>query len=428
VTRPPAGPTHDGTRLGAVALFTLLLIPASALAGGFEIAQQSAVAGGTAHAGTARADDPSAAWFNPAALADDGGLRLALGITLAAPRIHAAAIPSAPDAPWEADTESSLSTPPHLYLSYAGARWLLGLSFNVPFGSTMRWPADWPQRFDIVSSVSRFFRVAPFVGYRLGPVRIAVGPHFDLGSLEVLRATNHVSEEGQAHFALNAEGVGGDVSLLVAISDRLAIGACYKSRTLLTLEGDADFTVPATFAPSYPDQGLVAAWRLPDRIAVGAAYRGPKLTVLGDLSVTLWSVNESLVLDFEDAATTDSVVTYGWRDSMAVRLGLEGQVIGPLRIRGGAYLDGIPGAPPPPENLSPSSPDATRLGFTLGAGIRPVQPLSIDLFYEHLRLLERVSTSADYPQASYRGYAHFAGLSVSLTVPNPADPSGPGAR
>jgi long-chain fatty acid transport protein len=396
----------------------LLLVPWAARAGGFEIAQQGAVAGGTAHAGVARTDDPSAAWFNPAALADDGGLRLGLGITLAAPRIHAEAIPSAPDAPWEATTEASLSTPPQLYLSYAGGRWLMGVSLNVPFGSTMRWSADWPQRFDIISSVSRFFRVAPFVGYRLGPVRIAIGPHFDLGSLDVLKATNHVAEEGQAHFAFDAEGVGGDVSVLLEISDRLALGVSYKSRTRLILTGDADFTVPATFAPGYPDQGIAAEWWLPDRIAIGVAHCGSVVSVFGDASVTLWSVNQTLTLDFEDEVTPDSEVLYGWRDSLAVRLGTDIAVAQRLSLRAGAYVDGIPGAPPPAENLSPSSPDATRIGFTIGAGVRPADPLSIDLFYEHLRLLERASTSADYPQASYRGHAHFLGLSVGIRVPN----------
>lgn len=406
-----------GARLLAVAV-ALALTPWGARAGGFEIAQQGAVAGGTAHAGVARTDDPSAAWLNPAALADDGGLRLSLGITLAAPRIHAEAIPSAPDFPWESSTEASLSTPPHLYLSYAGGRWLMGVAVNVPFGSTMRWPADWPQRFDIISSVSRFFRVAPFVGYRLGPVQIAVGPHFDLGSLEVRKATNHVAEEGQAHFALAAEGVGGDVSVLLQLSDRLALGASYKSRTRLILSGDADFTVPATFAPDYPDQGVAAEWWLPDRIAIGVAYRGPVVSLFGDASVTLWSVNQTLTLDFEDEVTPDSEVLYGWRDSLAVRLGTDIAVARAFSLRAGAYVDGIPGAPPPAENLSPSSPDATRIGFTIGAGVRPVEPLSIDLFYEHLRLLERTSTSADYPQASYRGHAHFLGLSVGISVPN----------
>jgi len=396
----------------------LALAPAPAQAGGFEIAQQGAVAGGTAHAGTARTGDPSAAWLNPAALADDGGFRLGLGITLAAPRIHAEAIPAAPDAPWEATTETSLSTPPTLFASYAGARWLLGVSVNVPFGSTMRWPADWPQRFDIVSSVSRFFRVAPFVGYRLGPVRIAVGPHFDVGSLEVVKATNHVAEEGRAHFLLDAQGVGGDVALLVTLSGRLAIGATYKSRTTLDMVGAVDFDVPATFAPGYPDQGVTASWRLPDRIALGMAYRHPRVSVLGDVSVTLWSVNQTLLLDFTDEVTEDSEIVYGWRDSLAIRAGADVAALPFLNVRAGLYVDGIPGAPPPAENLSPSSPDATRIGFTVGAGVRPVAPLSIDLFYEHLRLLERASTSADYPQASYRGHAHFVGLSVGLTVPD----------
>jgi long-chain fatty acid transport protein len=266
--------------------------------------------------------------------------------------------------------------------------------------------------------VSRFFRIAPFIGYRLGPVRIAIGPHFDLGSLEVLKATNHVSEEGQAHFALDAEGVGGDVSVLVELSDRLALGATYKSRSRLTLAGGADFTVPATFAPGYPDQGVVADWWLPDRIALGVAYRGPVVSVFGDASLTLWSVNQTLVLDFEEDVTPDSEVVYGWRDSLAIRLGTDIAVIQRLSLRAGVYVDGIPGAPPPAENLSPSSPDSTRIGFTIGAGVRPLETLSIDLFYEHLRLLERVSTSADYPQASYRGHAHFLGLSVGIRVPN----------
>ena len=37
-----------------------------ALAGGFEVAQQGAAAGGTGHASTARGDDPAQAWFVPA--------------------------------------------------------------------------------------------------------------------------------------------------------------------------------------------------------------------------------------------------------------------------------------------------------------------------------------------------------------------------
>src|SRR5690606_33403542 len=62
---------------------------ATARAGGFAVAEQSAVAGGTAGASTARSDDAGAAWYNPAALTDGGGLRLGAGFLAAMPSLHA---------------------------------------------------------------------------------------------------------------------------------------------------------------------------------------------------------------------------------------------------------------------------------------------------------------------------------------------------
>ena len=58
--------------LGPIAFALSLLGAAHARAGGFELAEQAASASGAGSASTARDDDASAAWFNPAALADDG--------------------------------------------------------------------------------------------------------------------------------------------------------------------------------------------------------------------------------------------------------------------------------------------------------------------------------------------------------------------
>ena len=74
-------------------------------------------------------------------------------------------------------------------------------------------------------------------------------------------------------------------------------------------------------------------------------------------------------------------------------------------------------APAPDETLSPSSPDSTRLGLTIGGRIHLPKVMSIDLFYEHLRLLPRESTSLDAPQASYGGFANVAGVSLTLHAP-----------
>jgi long-chain fatty acid transport protein len=401
-------------------LVALLLVPATAAAGGFEVAQQSAAAAGTGHAGTGRSGDPSAAWFNPAALADGEGLRATMGIAVAGISLRSAALPGAPDAPWEATTEGPPATPPHAYFSFSKADWAAGVSVNLAFAGGVQWAEDWRQRFEIIRSQPRFVRIAPFFAYRLGPVRIAGGPHIDMGQVSILKATNHIEEEGSAELRLSGVGIGADVAVFIRFGDHAQLGVSYKSRTKLELSGEADFDVPKAFQSRYPDGAVASEWTLPDRIAVGVGLQpkgADRLRIYVDMSLTLWSVNDELLFDFEDDRTTDIVQDNRWRDSVALRGGAEVRVHDAVTLRAGAYVDGLFGAPPPDETLSPSSPDSTRLGLTIGGRIHLPKVVSIDLFYEHLRLLPRESTSPDAPQASYGGFANVGGISVTFHVP-----------
>jgi long-subunit fatty acid transport protein len=396
----------------ALAGLALALAPAAARAAGFEVAQQGAVAAGMGSAATAVDGDAAAAWFNPAALADGGGLRAGLGVTLAFSTIHAAALPTAPDAPWSASTRNGVSTPPYVHLSYAYRQFAGGLAANVPFGSRVRWPADWHERFDIVSSEPQFFRVAPFVAWRFGPLRVSAGPHFDFGTLRLEKATNHIAEEGYATILLHGWGVGGDASVYLDVHPRVAVGVSYKSRTALKLSGDADFEVPVAFQPRYPDQHVKSDWTLPDRIAVGAAARFGRFRVVGDFVVTLWSVNQHLPIYFADPATEDKVQENHWRTTLALRAGAEWTPRERFTVRLGMYCDGLSGAAPPADTLSPSSPDSTRIAVTAGGSVRLWRGLAADVFYEYLNLLARSSTSADAPMAKYHGDAHMIGLGL----------------
>ena len=400
-------------RLCAAAALALALAPAAARAAGFELAQQGAVAAGMGSAATAVDGDAAAAWFNPAALADGGGFRAGVGVSLAFSTIDAAALPTAPDAPWSASTHNGVSTPPYLHLSYAYKRFAGGLSVNVPFGSRVRWAADWHERFDIVSSEPQFFRVAPFVAGRLGPVRLSAGPHFDFGTLRLEKATNHVDTEGYVTMLFHGWGVGGDASLYVDVHPQVAFGVSYKSRTALDLSGDADFQdIPVAFQPRFPDQKVKSEWTLPDRIAVGAAARLGHFRVVADLVVTLWALNQHLPIDFDDPATEDKVQENHWRTTFAVRAGGEYSFLERYAVRLGMYADGLPKAAPPDAYLAPSSPDSTRIAVTLGGSVRLWRGLAADVFYEYLTLLERSSTSADAPMAKYRGDAHMLGFGL----------------
>jgi len=70
-------------KLGLFAIAIAPSLPVGAHAGGFAVGEQSAVSAGTGNAGVARDDDPGAAWHDPAALADGGGLRLDLSLIFA---------------------------------------------------------------------------------------------------------------------------------------------------------------------------------------------------------------------------------------------------------------------------------------------------------------------------------------------------------
>ncbi|MEQ1501383.1 MAG: hypothetical protein ABMB14_04090, partial [Myxococcota bacterium] len=309
----------------------------AAIAGGFEVAQQSAVAGGTGHASTARDDDAGAAWFVPAALADDDGLRIAVGAAVASSTIRAAATD---DAGWDLRSDNPLGTPPHLYASWAGHHVLVGVAANAPFAGGVRWPADSPLRFDDLETTPTFFRIAPFLGAGFGPVRIAAGPHVDVGSLFVHQATDHVTEEGDAQILLRGSGIGADLSVFVHAGPA-SIGLSYKSRTTLPLSGEADFDVPVAFAHQLPDQTVSSRWTLPDRLALGEVLAVGPVDVLFDQVLTVWSVNDALTIDFADPVTADVTQQNQWQDALALRLGAELGVAGIATVRAGGYVDGL---------------------------------------------------------------------------------------
>ncbi len=381
----------------------------SALAGGFAVAQQGAIAGGTGHAGVARTEDPALAWANPAALVDDGGLRLAAGLAVAATRTEARGV----EGGWASRTRTPLAAPPHAYASHAWRGWLVGAAVQVPFAGGVRWDDDWRLRTTAVSSAPTFLRVAPFVGRRLGPVHLAIGPHVDVGQLRVARRTDHVTSEGWARVAVAGAGAGIDAAAWLPIGTTFAVGASYKSRTAIRMSGWADFEVPASVAETLPDQRVQSRLVLPDRLVVGARWALAPMTVLIDAEWSAWSVNDALVLDFAAESTPDTVQDNRWRNALAVRGGVEADV-GEVTLRAGGYVDGLPDAPTPRQTLSPSSPDGVRIAATVGAGWHPVPSLRIDGFAELLRVLARTSTAPGV-DAAFRTRAVVGGATVSMS-------------
>ncbi|MDF2692674.1 MAG: Long-chain fatty acid transport protein [Labilithrix sp.] len=394
-----------------------------ARASGTELPDPSASAAGTGGATTARSGDPAAASYNPAALVDGEGLRVGLGSLFA---ISSAKVTSSPDAPppaYSARPESGVRPVPYVAASYSHAWWAAGLSVNVPFGGGVKWPKSWPLRFEARESSLAVVRVAPFVGARWRWLSFAAGPYLDLVETKLVRSTNHVSAEGEYRVAASGHGLGGHAGLFIQPLSELAFGLTYKSRDVVPVEGDVDFDVPAAFAAPFPDQRVSARLALPDRFALGVAWSVlPSVRALADISYTVWSINDKLVLDFERPETPDATLQNEWRDTIALRAGGELDVTRRLTARAGGFVDGLPEPAAPSRNLGPSSADMTRVGGSVGGGLRPADWLAIDAFYQFFVLVPRSSTSNDLPLATYSGTAHVFGLGARFAW-NPSSAS-----
>src|SRR5262249_55397204 len=127
-----------------VLAFALVLLPTLAHAGGFYLNEHGAAATGMVGAFTAKADDPSTIYFNPAGLANQHGLQLYLGTTLYVAHATASSMPMG----GSQDMNELFQPLPTLYASYGLSHDLaVGVGAFTIWGLSVEWPTAWQGRF-----------------------------------------------------------------------------------------------------------------------------------------------------------------------------------------------------------------------------------------------------------------------------------------
>lgn len=400
------------TRVTGLVMVAALLSPSAAQAAGYELAEQSALAAGTGGAGAARQGDPGAVWYNPAAVADGGGFRAGVSLFLALPQITATPTNTTFAPPRATTNELGVATPFAAHLAYAYQRFGAGLYVGTSHGATVTWPAGWWGRFDATSTSLLVLRTAPSLSLSFGDrrlLRVGAGAHIDYANLDLRRDLDFVDATGTTNMQLSGVSAGGDASIFWQATAALSLGLTYQSRTVLRLDGNAKFSVPPSFTGRAQDQRISSAITLPDRIALGTAWHHDRVALFADATLTLWSVNDAQTIHFSQANMADVTQAQHWQQSFSVRAGVEGAVARGMSLRGGAYYDHQAA---PSDTLSASSPDAARVGLTIGGTLRLPRGVCIDSFGAVAILLPREANGPDAIAASYSGYVLYAGLAV----------------
>ncbi|HEY2955510.1 MAG TPA: outer membrane protein transport protein [Candidatus Eisenbacteria bacterium] len=429
----------------AAAVAGCVLPPAGARAAGYGIYEQSAAVLGMAGAGTASVHDPSAVFFNPAALMGIEGTRIYGGGSLLQPFTSFAGVAPHPGFGVTEEMKAQQFYPPTAYFTHHfPTGWALGLGLNSPFGLGVDWknPDQFTGRYIVARANLRTISSSLVAAHTLRPnLDIGFGGNLvyanvDLANREfVPKPGGGGGQVEVANVDLTSDwtpGYAWNAALSWRPGTRMMwgwiplpgkVGLTYRSRVILHVDGNVDITqiptgdgtLDAVVAGQLPpDQAASTVLRLPSIAALGLAWSwGSAWTLESDAVFTEWSTFKDLPIYLERTPSANQRIVESYDDSFQFRFGAERRGTA-FTWRAGYYMDQ---AAAPTESVSPILPDADRQGATLGVGLGfgKDRRLSLDLYELALFVKNRKTegVNRDGFEGEYKSYVNSTGLSLA---------------
>ena len=380
----------------------------SAWAAGFQVDVHAGRVTGMAAAVTAFIDDASAAYFNPAGLAQGKGLEVQLGDTVIIPSFK-----FQDPAGNSTKGKSEAVPPPHLYASYGLTNELsLGFGLYSPYGLVVPWSEHWEGQFLNVRSDLKTFYLNPEIAYRFEDrVRVGAGVQIVRATVTLNRNLNFVDTTGKVELGGAGWGAGGNIGVQVEILPKiLSFGASWRSPVGLKIKGRAHFSdVPTGLQTLLADQDVATEVHLPSTLGLGLGFRPiPALQLGFDVDYTGWQLVRNLTIKFANPDLT-TTQPKDWTHTWNFHLGGEYTINPQWRVRAGIQIDPTPS---PQYTITPELPDANRVNIAIGAGYR-WRNFTFDLGYQLVVITTVTSTAPQFP-GNYNGLANLASLTVGF--------------
>lgn len=410
-----------------------IALTASAHAGGFQLNEHGARAMAQAGAFAARANDPSAIFFNPAGLSYLRGAHIMAGATFIAP-VNSYYGPSNLNSNEQWDMEKQVFYPPNLYITNTWTDGMLkgfavGIGVSTPFGLGTKWDDNWVGRAVTREIELQTFYVMPTISYAVNDfVSVGAGLNVVFSNVSLRRAVTNF----EPAMDLELEGTGNtafswNVGLMLRPTEDLSFGFTYRAETEIDFEGTADFNPPASLATLFPGGNVTTGLDAPATWFAAVAWSpADNFDIEFDFQGIQWSSYKELTIDFEtDAQNTPGVAQddvtspKNYEDTWIARLGFEYRLSGMgLALRGGYFYDSNP---VPDKHLEPLLPDADRHGLNIGLGFDMLPGITLDLAYLHMIILDRVTESTSFPggvymDGLYTGSANLFAVNISYAL------------
>lgn len=324
---------------------------------------------------------------------------------------------------------------PALHLIVPAGNFAFGVALNSPFGLKTEYDPGWVGRYQALKSDLRTYDLTLAGAYKFNDM-------FSLGAgLIVQRADAELSNavdfgailtpaayplfqpqsaDGLARIKGNDTSLGWDVGLLFHPGPNTSIGLNYHSKIDHTINGNADFTVPANVqavftaigSPFFQDSKATARLATPSVTTFSITQKfNDSFSLSANVERTGWSSFKNLTVDFV-GPQPDSTETFNWRNTMLYSIGGDFKLSDTVTLRAGYAHETTPTND---TFRDPRLPDQNRNIFSIGLGWAPSKNVSWNAGFMHIAI--KKATVNDFAPTgstlvgSFDGSANLFGVS-----------------
>ena len=444
---------HRPSMLARAVRFTTLAAlaaPATALAGGFSLNEQSASAMGTANAGAAaNPENATTVLFNPAGMSQLSGTNISFGAAVLDIDAEAKESsirtsrnnPAVPVSP--ASHGGDIADPavlPNFYLSHEINESIdVGFGIHAPYGLAADYDNDFAGRFFADKTELTAIAFTPSIALNNGQgLSMGVGLNVLYAEGRLTRYQDISAQVGAAALGLEepyADAEGDDVGMtfrvgfLYELTRTTQIGLTLQTGTELELEGDLQVSgITNPVNPTGPtlsaSENIKVPLAIPESATIGVRHQlTDDVTLLAGATYARWSRFEELdIVSTETGGAISgapqegaviSHVTEQWKNSWQVNAGAIWQASPEWALKAGYAWD----ESPVDQYVTARIPSSDRHWLTLGAQWADAQSgWTVDLAVGTLLF-------TDDPQVNDRNYQHENPSEIAQLAPGVQDPS-----
>lgn len=379
---------HQNFIRAAAAAAVAAAFSSAAVAGGFQLTEQSALGLGRAYAGMGvDGTDVSGLYYNPATITLHQGTQAQFGFVGVGLNLDYNAHNGGPNS--DENGRKKPEAVPNLFISHQinDVTWI-GFGFTVPFGLSTEYNEDWEQAGEGTEAKIEVYDFNPTVAWK-------VSEKFSLGagiSYQYVKADLGFNwsayQAGMAHTKVSGDAWGWNVGMMWTPVENVRIGASYRSAVGHTVDGtlktESNMMLPNGKGGYFPlpttTMSAQVSMDAPAWALLSAAWDvNDWLSLYGSMRWADWSSFKSLTIE---TPYTPIESKKNWKDTYLYAIGYDARINSFWTLRGGIAYE--TSTIDDKYTRTGTIPDADRWWFAIGSSFHWTKDFQTDVGFAHL--------------------------------------------